>query len=34
VTTPPPDELVLTPPVQRVIATKLPEAVAVAVIDS
>ncbi|MGI8702239.1 MAG: type II toxin-antitoxin system RelE family toxin [Nocardioidaceae bacterium] len=32
-TTPSPYELVLTPPAQRAITTKLPEAVAVAVID-
>ncbi|MGF7239016.1 MAG: type II toxin-antitoxin system RelE family toxin [Frankia sp.] len=32
-TSPPPYELVLTPPAQRAIAGKLPEAVAVAVID-
>lgn len=32
-TTPPPYELVLTPPEQRAITAKLPKAVAVAVID-
>ncbi|MGI8720980.1 MAG: type II toxin-antitoxin system RelE family toxin [Geodermatophilaceae bacterium] len=32
-TTPPPYDLVLTPPAQRAITTQLPEAVAVAVID-